>query len=206
MNINLNSEIIKKSIYNKLKKDEKSALTIDELDSIKSITLNNSDKNGEQISYDFLDFQYLKNIKELALNGFLINNEIIKLLNSLNNLDTLILNHCSFETNDMVFSNIENLIITYSHLLDLSIFRSLDKIKTLQFINIHEIDIKDIKFAKNIESLSIHNSNIKNCSELKDFINLKQLKIDGSLVDDPDFIDLLSKDIKFSCKKRYYLN
>lgn len=206
MDINLSSEVIKKTIYNKLKKDEKVPLTIEELDSIKSITLNNLDNNGEQISYDFLDFQYLKNIKELTLNGFLVNSEIIKLLNSLNNLENLTLNHCSFEANDVIFSSIENLIVTYSHFLNLSIFRALDRIKTLQFINISEIDIKDIKFAKNIESLSIHNSNIKNCSELKDFINLKQLKIDGSLVDDPDFIDSLNKDIKFSCKKRYYLN
>lgn len=206
MYIEFKSEIIKKIVYNKLKKDENSILKIQELDSIKSITLNNLNKNGQKINYNFLDFEYLQNLESLTLNSFQINNEIITLLNTLKHLKTLILNHCSFETDKTVLNNLEYLAITHCTNLNLSIFNRLYNIKILQIINADEININEILFAKNLENLFIHNSNIKNCSRIKDFLHLKQLKIDGSFIDSPNFVELLNKDIKFSYNKRYYLS
>lgn len=205
MSIKLKSETIKKIVYNKLRKDEEETITLEELELITNITLNRLDNQAKEINYDFADLKYLKNIESCTLNGFCINKEITNVLNNLENLKTLTLNHCIFENESIIDNNIENIIITYSNCRNFNIFKNLGNIKTLQLINIDKIDIKEIKAAKNIESLSIFNSKIKNSSEIKDFENLKELKIDGSLVDNPNFIDLLNKDVKFRYHKKYYL-
>ena len=41
---------------------------------------------------------------------------------------------------------------------------------------------------KNLEEISIYNSKIKNSKKISDFANLKVLKLDGSLVDEPNLI------------------
>lgn len=58
---------------------------------------------------------------------------------------------------------------------------------------------------KNLEEISIYNSKIKNSKKISDFANLKVLKLDGSLVDEPNFSDLIDNNIEFSYNEKFYL-
>ena len=52
---------------------------------------------------------------------------------------------------------------------------------------------------------SVDNSKIKNSRRIRNFNNLKVLKLDGSLVDEPNFSDIIDNNIEFSYKEKFYL-
>lgn len=203
--VEVNNEIIKSKIYSNLKKQFSEQLTDEELKKIKSITLNAKDSNQNRINYNEYDYKCLKNLETITLNGFIIDDEMITNLNYLKNLKTIIFNHCTFKNEKTINNELENLLITYSKLERFNLFKEVEKIKTLELIEVGEIDIKDITNMENIIELSIYNSKIRNSILINDFICLKKLKLDGSLVDEEKFSELLNKSIEFSYKEKYFL-
>ena len=203
--IEIKNEIIRDKIYLNLKKNFSEILTEEELKDFDSITLNAQDFKQNEIIYEEEDYKVLKYINSIALNGFIIDDQIIKNLNYLKDLSSIIFNHCIFENNTLIESNIESLWITYSNVKNLKLFQNFERIKKMTFIEVGEIDIKEIINIKNIEELAICNSFIKNSIMINDFKNLKELKLDGSLVDEKNFLELLNKDIKLSYKEKYFV-
>lgn len=203
--IEIKNEIIRDKIYLNLKKNFSEILTEEELKDFDSITLNAKDFKQNEIIYEEEDYKVLKYINSIALNGFIIDDQIIKNLNYLKDLSSIIFNHCIFENNTLIESNIESLWITYSNVKNLKLFQNFERIKKMTFIEVGEIDIKEIINIKNIEELAICNSFIKNSIMINDFKNLKELKLDGSLVDEKNFLELLNKDIKLSYKEKYFV-
>ncbi len=203
--VEMNNEIIKSKIYNNLKKQFSEQLTDEELKKIKSITLNAKDSNQNRINYDEYDYKCLENLETITLNGFIIDDEMITKLNYLKNLKTIIFNHCTFKNEKTINNELENLLITYSKLEKFNLFKKVENIKVLELIEVGEIDLKDITNMENIIELSIYNSKIRNSIMINDFKNLKKLKLDGSLVDEEKFSELLNKSIEFSYKEKYFL-
>lgn len=203
--VEMNNEIIKSKIYSNLKKQFSEQLTEEELKKVKSITLNSKDSNQNRINYNEYDYKCLENLEAITLNGFIIDDEMITNLNYLKNLKTIIFNHCTFKNEKTINNELENLLITYSKLERFNLFKNVEKIKAVELIEVGEIDIKDITNIENIIELSIYNSKIKNSIMINDFINLKKLKLHGSLVDEEKFSELLNKSIEFSYKEKYFL-
>ena len=80
-----------------------------------------------------------------------------------------------------------------------------ENLKTIELIGIDEVDINNFIEMKNLEEISIYNSKIKNSKKIIGFANLKVLKLDGSLVDEPNFSDLIDDNIEFSYSEKFYL-
>lgn len=57
---------------------------------------------------------------------------------------------------------------------------------------------------KYIESINIHDSNIINCYEFKNFLNLKKLNLDGSKLDSEKILEKLKPNINISFNKMYF--
>lgn len=203
--VEVNNKIIKSKIYSNLKKQFSEQLTDEELKRIKSMTLNAKDSNKNTIKYNEYDYKCLENLETITLNGFIIDNEMIINLNYLKNLKTIIFNHCTFKNEKTINNELENLLITYSKLERFNLFKNVEKIKTIELIEVGEINIKDITNMENIMELSIYNSKIRNSIMINQFKKLKKLKLDGSLVDEEKFSELLNKSIEFSYKEKYFL-
>lgn len=203
--VEVNNKIIKSKIYSNLKKQFSEQLTDEELKKIKSMTLNSKDSNQNRISYNEYDYKCLENLETITLNGFIIDDEMITKLNYLKNLKTIIFNHCIFENKKTMKNEIEHLLITYSKTEKLNLFKTVKNIKTLELIEVGEIDLNDITNMENIIELSIYNSKIRNSIMINNFKNLKKLKLDGSLVDEENLLNLLNENIEFSYKEKYFL-
>lgn len=172
---------------------------------VEELTLNSKNSLGEEIRYDITYFKNLEKLEVIALNGFDVDNNLIKKINCLKKLKTIIFNHCKFINDDKLGNSIENIIITYSNISNIDFFEKLDKLKTIELIGIDEVDINKFIQMKNLVEISIYNSKIKNSNKICDFKSLKVLKLDGSLVDEPNFSDLINDDIVFSYNEKFYL-
>ena len=172
---------------------------------IRELTINSENPLGEEIQYDVTYFRELKNLETIALNGFEVNNDLIEKLNCLKNLKDIILNHCKFSNTEKLTNNIENVIITYCDITKLNIFEQVDNVKTIELIGIDDVDLNDLTEMKNLVEILIYNSKIKNSNKIKDFLHLKTLKLDVSLVDVPNFRNFLNDDVSFSYKEKFYI-
>lgn len=172
---------------------------------VEELTLNFKNALGEVIQYNTTYFEDIERLETITLNGFDVNNDLIEKLNCLEKLKIIIFNHCKFICDDKLKNDIENIIITYSNIANSNIFEEQEKIKTIELIGIDEVDINNLTEMKNLEEISIYNSKIKNSKKISDFANLKVLRLDGSLVDEPNFRDLIDNNIEFSYNEKFYL-
>lgn len=194
------NKMLNKAIYKKINKSED--LNDDDIKRIKDITLNTYSLSNEDIYINLKELKELKYLESCTLDEFIIDDEIINILNSLQMLKTLILNHCKFKTKTKLKSSLKLLIITYCEDVNLYIFENRN-IETLYLIENGKIDIKEINYFKNIKSLSICNMRIINFEEILEFKNLNKLKLDGSHIDNIDILKSIDSKIDIEYKKIY---
>lgn len=205
ISMDINSRDIKRYVYLKLGKREEDEITEEDLNKITFLNLNYTNFKGEINEYDFNDLKYFKNLKELTLNGFEISDEMIENINSISSLEILVINHCSFSTNKELINNIKTLVLTYTKINDLKNFQMCGTLESVKLISCEDVDIKRLSPLNKLKEISIHNSNILNVTELKNFDVLEILNIDGSKVDSDDLESILNNDIKFSHEDEFYL-
>ncbi len=203
--MDINSKDIKRYVYLKLGKREKDEITEDDLNKITFLNLNYKNFKGEINEYDFNELKNFKNLKELTLNGFEITDEIIESINLITSLEILVINHCSFSTNKELIRNIKTLVVTYTKTNDLKNFKMYESLENIKMINCENIDINYLVPFNNLKEISIHNSNILNGIEFKNFEILEDLNIDGSKVDYDNLESVINNDIKFSHEDEFYL-
>ena len=199
----ISNEEIKFKIYNSIKLNRETELTETDLKKVKSISLNKKDIHFRQIEFFKEDFEFLKYVETLTLNSFEITNEIIEGLQKIINLKFLILNHCNFTRNMLIYNNLEKIIINYPHNLNLNLFFNISNIKMIELINVKQIDVRELLRFKYLRKVSIYNSNIIFFEKLKNLKELQELNLDGSNKVDEICNNLLKRNIKIHYSDEY---
>lgn len=203
-NIIFKSEVIKEYVYNEINKDINKIVEQD-LDSITQFKLSYKDYKGNRNKYYFEDLEYFKKLKVCNFEGFPITEEIIDILNKLESLEMIIFSHCKFETDSQISSKLNKIILTYSKINNLRNFKNCKKLNKIEIIECGEINIKELIFFSELKELHIYNSKVKNSTMINSLEKLEELKLDGSLVDSPNFVQELNKKINYTYSKKYYL-
>lgn len=203
--MNIKSKDIKKYVYLKLGKKETEEVNNEELNKITFLNLNYKNFKDEINEYDFNDLKQFKNLKELTLNGFEITEEMISNINQIDNLEILVINHCSFVTNKELISNLRRLVLTYTKINNLTNFKKCSDLENIEFIDCGDVDINNLIELKMLKEILVYNSEISNALELRNFNKLRILKIDGSKLDYENLESVISSDIEFSHEERFYL-
>ena len=146
-------------------------------------------------------------LKSLALNFYEINDDILSVINQLTNLETITFNFCTFKSENIKLENhLKQIILTYTN-IDFKIFNYKDNLTELEILNDEEdnieVDIKDLLEFKNIEVLRIYNSRVKNSADINKFKHLKKLFLDGSLVDEKRFMEIINSQLNFKYRREY---
>lgn len=203
--MNIKSKDIKRYVYLKLGKKETEEVNNEELNKITFLNLNYKNFKDEINEYDFNDLKQFKNLKELTLNGFEITEEMISNINQIDNLEILVINHCSFVTNKELISNLRRLVLTYTKINNLTNFKKCSDLENIEFIDCGDVDINNLIELKMLKEILVYNSEISNALELRNFDKLRILKIDGSKLDYENLESVISSDIEFSHEERFYL-
>lgn len=201
--MNINSKDIKRYVYLKLGKRETEEIKEEELNKITFLNLNYKNFKDEINEYDFNDLKQFNNLKELTLNGFEITDEMIENINSISNLEILVINHSAFNTSKEITNDLKTLVITYTNANDLKNFKMYETLENLKMISCENVDINELISFKSLKEISINSSNIINAETLNNFELLDSLNIDGSKIDTENLI--IRKDVKFSHEDKFFL-
>lgn len=149
----------------------------------------------------------LPELRSIIINKKEINASDIEIISQQKNVEMLNFNFCNITSNNINFPiQLKHIIFAYTS-LELSSINNLDNLRELEIVNDEEdrveVDIKDILKFQNLSTLRIYNSRIKNAKEINKFKNLKEIFLDGSLVDTKDFSKELNRTIKLSYKSEY---
>ena len=196
---------IDKYIHNILLKRNNEELTNEDLDKVKKIVLSGQNFDGEKIICDFNDFIYLKNLESCTLEFFDITDEIISILESLKNLNTLTLNHCKFVVNEIKNASISTLIISHVDTSNVPKLIECGNLETIQFISTGIVDITNFTELKSLKNVYIYNSETKNFSTIKELPNLERLGLDGTKIDDEHVLDEISTSVDVHKSENYLL-
>ena len=144
-------------------------------------------------------------IDTIIINNQRINSKDIDLINQQKNIRTINFNFCSIDS--VAFSpQLTHLIFAYSS-IDFSLLNALENLLELEIVNDEEDEIEintnDLLKFKNLEIIRIYNSRIRNAEKFNNFRNLKELYLDGSLVDTKHFFQKINKSIKISYRNTY---
>lgn len=124
------------------------------LEEIDELSLINKNFLNQDLKIDLLEIYKLKNLKKLSIKFFTINDEIIKVLNKLENLEILEVYMCKFETTEKLNGNIKNIYIFNAENWNLDILET-NRVKVIRIENSGLVDLyKFVKFEE-IERLEI---------------------------------------------------
>lgn len=203
-NIFIKSKSIRENVYDTLVKEYDEKLSNEEALEIKRLYINS--KDGLDIENDifFSDLELLPNIESLTLARFRLNKEIIEEVEKCNNLKELVIKGCIIPKNLNINLKIERLVISHTKINDFANFKNCEDITEIKVIEDEKVDLNAFKQFKKLKKLEIYNSNIINADNIMDLKALKEIWLDGSVVDTPNFKKDLFPKIDFYYKPEYH--
>lgn len=175
------------------------------LEEIKELSLVNKSFLNQDLKIDLLEIYKLKNLKKLSIKFFTINDEIIKALNKLENLEILEIYMCKFETQEKLNGNIKNICfynaenlnldileidnlevirIENSGLVDLYKLAKFEAIKRLEIVKCQIISVPKLNLLKSLKELYLQEIDLQFNLEIGELKELEYISLNGSKVDD----------------------
>lgn len=203
-NIFIKSKSIRENVYDTLVKEYDEKLSNEEALEIKRLYINSKDGLDIENNIFFSDLELLPNIESLTLARFRLNKEIIEEVEKCNSLKELVIKGCIIPKNLNINLKIERLVISHTKINDFVNFKNCEDITEIKVIEDEKVDLNAFKQFKKLKKLEIYNSNIINADNIMDLKALKEIWLDGSVVDTPNFKKDLFPKIDFYYKPEYH--
>ena len=179
--IELKNEKLKKFLEYNLNKQINESFYITELNTIFNLTLINDSYNFEHNDLsDLLNFNKLKNC---TIKDFIINDNSIKILNKLTELETLHFDNCTFKLSKETLSlKLKKLIFSFCNDINLNIIKSKDTITYLRITSGNNINLDFIENFNGLNHLILQSIIINDISFINSLKDLKELNLNGSKI------------------------
>ena len=179
--IELKNEKLKKFLEYNLNKQINESFYITELNTIFNLTLINDSSNFEHNDLsDLLNFNKLKNC---TIKDFIINDNSIKILNKLTELETLHFDNCTFKLSKETLSlKLKKLIFSFCNDINLNIIKSKDTITYLRITSGNNINLDFIENFNGLNHLILQSIIINDISFINSLKDLKELNLNGSKI------------------------
>ena len=197
---NIKSEDFKELICIELDKDLIEDVSDEDLNKIENFTLNKYNISGELSDINLQEIQFLKNLKSLTVSAFDINNDFISIINNMPYLELVQFSFCNFNTNLSISPKIKNLIVDNPNSFNESIINNNEFIRIIS----HNFDFRKIINFTNIKDLYLQNCNITNIELLNNYTSLELLNIDGSKINNEQFLKQLSQKIEIQYSTEFH--
>lgn len=179
--IEIKNEKLKKFLEYNLNKQINESFYITELNTIFNLTLINDSSNFEHNDLsDLLNFNKLKNC---TIKDFIINDNSIKILNKLTELETLHFDNCTFKLSQETLSlKLNKLIFSFCNYVNLNIIKSKDTITYLRITSGNNINLDFIENFTGLNHLILQSIIINDISFINSLKDLKELNLNGSKI------------------------
>ncbi len=172
-----------------------------ELSSIEEVNISNRNFSGEDIGVSLQELALCPGIRNMSLQYFTIDDNIVDILNGFEFLDTVQLSSCKF----IAKKKLKNPSIKCLTLncCDIGDYDLISAPSVLRVIGQEDFRFDELEGRNNIEKLYIQASTVKGFSSITDCNKLETLNLDGSKVDDSTTLEELKKRIQVSQLDEY---
>ena len=144
----------------------------------------------DYVEDDLSDLKYFKNLEFLTLVNFCINKKESKNIFTIPKLKELVLYDVKIEYLEFLTQmNLESLSFINCCFENNVDFSKLNFLKSIELVNMKEVDLKQLEQFKSLTSLSLSYSNIKNIELLKQFDYLEEIDLDNTNVQYISFLN-----------------
>ena len=157
----------------------KNTLSLDDLLSIKKVTLDAVTIDNKYDPIYFADLEYFRNLESLYIANTKITEEDLKYIYTLPNLKLLSLSNCTINTLDNInyLKSLEKLYLSNLKYSNIDSIGNIELLKELKITGTDIISIDFIKELKYLTALDISYSSISNLDIIKELISLEKLSI-----------------------------
>ena len=196
------SNDLKKAICYKIGKFNSQELSEEDLAEVWEIDLSGIKLNGEKTDINLKEIASLRNLKRIMLKNFSLNDEAIKGLNSLPQLESVYLAYCEMASNiPLVNSSVNSLVINGCDITDYSL---LSFARSTAFIEDDKLKLNRLANKEALESLRLVGCHLRSADGLQDCPALMDIQLEGTKFDDPEVIDSLRSKVEITESENKY--
>ena len=209
--MNFKSNDFIKIIYNILNKDTEK-VTEKDLEQIARISIKGKTFLEEDTDIQTQDLINLKTLKSCNISYMNLRESDFDNFNRLELLENIQFNNCTFDCDKISFNrSVSSLYLYNCDNFDADLVGD-NSLRTISLIGdktkdcFDKLDIKSFKSLSGLEKVEIHYFNIQNIEKLLEFApNIKELNIDGCMVENSKYVDELKNMIKVSNNEKFLL-
>ena len=184
LEVELKSKELKEFIYLELGKDRNEPIYIEELEQITELQLDKLDIVGEPTDANIYDLVFFRNLKVCYLSNMNISDKELDMLNSVQSLQFLQLDNCSFTNNKKMELNLLGLVINECNTVKMKLYEDIKTLEKLHIVNCKNVDITGISKLSNLSKLYLQNLKLPDIDEVQQLKNLVYLNLNGSEIAD----------------------
>ena len=164
---------------NGIEKKEDELYTTEELESIKSLTLDRDILTDLEVG----ELVFFKSLTSLNLNRIDIDQKTVDILSSLKKLQTLSISNAVLSVEELECLNLQDLILVNCEGIDVNQFKKCKNITNLTMINCKDANLKGISNFEKLNSVNLANNEWMRDKDVEDLWNSESIKsviFDGS--------------------------
>lgn len=163
-----------------LKKFELESIEELNFEEVEEILLNNIDNNGEELDYDFRDFESFKNLKYISLQNFIIRNFETNELSRCKNLSAIQFSNCNLKSKSRLKGNIKLISFNNCNNFRIKYLSLLKNLEVLKISNFKRISLnRSCLMLKKLEKIRFENVTIYNFGVLSRLKNLSSIQVEN---------------------------
>jgi len=192
-------------IYMLLDKPKGSNISLDDLDSIDSLTLNGTTLANTANDTVIEDLLYFRNLKHCTLINLQISDKEIFVLNNCSNLINLQFYNCSFsKIKEPLVGNIDMLSVISCSNFNIRYICSLKSLAVLNIKDMKKLKLNGIEGLFNLKKLYLQNIRNLSLNFIKYMDNLSYLNLDGSYFKNSKLLETIN--IKVEASNYTFIN
>lgn len=197
----LEDKEVEKAICYKLGEFGNYELKEEDLSRIEELNLSDRSFSGKEKNINLSEISQLKNLKNITLQYFKIDDSIAQILNSLENLSSIQFASCEFDiTQPFLNHSLRSLSFESC---DINDYEQIFATESFRVVGDSKFSLKRLKGKENILRMYLQQCKIKGFEAVRDCTNLQALNLDGSTIDDEKVLSELRGKIPVSKKEEY---
>lgn len=172
-----------------------------DIQKVEELSISNRSFSGKDKNVNLAELANFKNIRNLSLQYFKMDDSIIDLLNSLQGLTILQLASCVYDSEKQLDNKSLKTIIINS--CDIKDFQNIKAPENFQLIGANSFKIGQLSGKTNVKRMFLQSCKVKKIKEIEYFDNLEKLVLEGSSVDDRSKLEELKNNVQVLEKDEY---
>lgn len=197
----LKDKELEKAACFKIGKFGNETLEDSDLEKIEELNISNRKFSGEEKNISLEELSLFPSLKRISIQYFTVDNSVAETLNSLRELEYLQLSSCKLDSDIQIKSGaLRNISLNCCEIKN---YRGLYAPEIFQIIGEANFRLDKIAGKEHVQKMYLHNCRVRGFSTIDECINLRELNLDGSKVDDNKKVDELRRRIPVSQQSEY---